>query len=355
MQDQDPSVTYRYVMDSYPRGRQEKNPIDYSCNRPFKVVNIDAHTNCMLCICDGWLPSPVGAITDFQRLEDIWNNPKAAEIQQSVTDKKFTWCAVEHCGIKHRNNYESKYQLIFGIDDSCNLQCPSCRREKIMHESGPLYEKKLKAVEHTVELLNNFEPKIHITMASSGDPLASHIYRPLLHSYQGTDNQTFTLFTNGLLIKKQLDKTVLLDRITEFRISIDAGSKEVYEQVRLGGQWEILLENFDYLKEKKLSKFVNLMYVVQNKNYQDIPNFVKLCEKYNFRGMLTQLDDWGTWNYNTSKNPDKWTIRNGTFIEHNVLNPAHPQYQQCKEIVAQYTKTPGIVLAPRLKQLLQIQ
>lgn len=354
MEQKDPNIGYEYVMNWYPRGSREKTPITNSCNRPWKAVTIDMYNNCMLCMCEGWVPVPVGKITDFERLEDIWNNPKAIEIQESVANKEFTWCAVEHCGIKHHNNYEDKYQVVFAIDDSCNLQCPSCRREKRLYESGPIYEEKLRAFQHTVDLLNKFEPRVHILFSCSGDPLASHISRPLLHSYVGKDSQTFTLFTNGLLIKKQLDKTALFQRITIYKISVDAGSKEVYEKIRVGGDWNVLMENFDFLKERNLSDKVSLQFVVQKKNYQDIPNFIKLCEKYNFRGILTQLDDWGTWNNHESKYPDAWTIKNGIFSDHDVLDSTHPEYTQCKTLVKSIMHVKGIELSPRLKSLLKL-
>lgn len=354
MQEKDPSVAYQYVMQSHPRGSQQIYPITHACNRPSKTVTIDMYTNCMLCVCDGWLPVPIGKITDFRQLEDIWSNSTAIKLQKDVNDKKFTWCAVDHCGIKHHDNIESKYELIFGIDDSCNLACPSCRRETRMHTSGPLYEEKLQAVKHCVELLNQFESRIHITLACSGDPLASHIYRPLLHSYVGKPNQTFTLFTNGLLIKKQLDKTALFDKITNFRISVDAGSKEVYEKVRVGGSWKTLIENFDYLVEKKLNKKVSLIYVVQKNNYKDIENFVDLINKYEFSGTLTQLDDWGTWNHSAVETPDQWTIVNGTYLEHNVLNAHHPEYHFCREIVASVKNQSRLYLTPRIQHLLKL-
>jgi hypothetical protein len=33
--------------------------------------------------------------------------------------------------------------------------------------------------------------------------------------------------------------------------------------------------------------------------------------------------------------PDSWTIKNGTFQQHDVLNKEHLQYQECKEILQQ--------------------
>ena len=355
MQENNQNTAYLYKLNesTHPRGKDSAVPISNSCNRPWKTVSIDAYTNCMICICDGWLPVPVGEITDFDRLEQIWDNPRAHVIQNDIQQKKYTWCAVSHCGIAQRSYDEPRYQLIFGIDDSCNLECPSCRREKIMHNSGQLYEKKLRAVKHTVDLLNQFEEPIHITLASSGDPLASHIYRPLLHSYRGRPNQTFTLFTNGLLIKKQLDRTAIIDQIREYRISIDAGSADVYHNVRRGGSWAVLMENFEFLQQRRGQARVNLMYVVQRNNYQDIENFVKLCQQFGFHGVLSQLDDWGTWNRTASPTPDAWEIKNGTFLDHDVLNPTHQDHEHCKKILSQIYqgKPPGIFLSPRLTQL----
>jgi hypothetical protein len=348
-QQKDPNISYQYTLQSHPRGK-DSAPIYNSCNRPFKAVEIDMFTNCNLCLCTGWLPKPVGKITDFEKLEDIWTNPLAQEIQNDVKTKKYTWCAVEHCGIKYQDMFEPYYNVVFAIDDSCNLQCPSCRREKRMYTSGPLYEEKLRAITHAVELLNKFEDRVHILFNCSGDPLASHLSRPFLQSYVGNNKQTFTLFTNGQLIKKLLPTTTIFERITSYQISIDAGSKEIYEKVRIGGSWELLMENFDFLKEQKLNNKVLLMFTVQKNNYTDILNFENLCKTYGFQGLLTQLDDWGTWISDDIKTPDTWTIKHGTFKQNNVLNKNHSLYQDCKKYIE---KTNYVRLSPRLKELLK--
>ena len=350
-QQKNPQIAYDYVLNSHPRGEKYKDTITNNCNRPWKTVTIDMFTNCMLCICDGWLPKPVGKITDFDKLEDIWTNKIAVELQENINNKQFTWCAVEHCGIKIFSNIETAYQIIFGIDDSCNLKCPSCRRDSRMYDSGPLYEMKIKAVEHAIKLLSAFELPVHITLACSGDPLASLIYRPFLYSYIPKPTQTFTLFTNGLLIKKQLHKTSLLDRITEFKISIDAASKETYEKVRLGGNWDILLENINYLKTQNLNHLINFQFIVQEKNFRDIPQFEKLCEYYNCRGILTQLDDWGTWINEKIDTPDAWTLEFGTYMDNNVLDSQHKNYTQCVELI-KTIKSNRISLSPRLLELI---
>jgi molybdenum cofactor biosynthesis enzyme MoaA len=224
-----------------------------------------------------------------------------------------------------------------------------------MYVEGPLFDKKLNAVKHTIKLLEAFEPRIHITLACSGDPLASHIYRPFVHSYKAKPSQTFTLFTNGLLLKKQLEKTSIINAITRYQISVDAGSAEVYPEVRHGGDWNILMENFEFLQSQGLSDRVTLEFIVQKKNFRDIDNLVKLVNRFGFTGRLTQLDNWGTWNYDTVVNPDQWTIKNGTFREHNVLDQRHELYTECKEIVQSVLTNKNLRFSTRLLQLLDLQ
>lgn len=324
---------YKHTLNSRPRGRLSSTPIRNSCNVPYRTVVVDYNSNCLICGCDGWLPIPVGQVQDFSSLEDVWNSPIAKLLQQDIDSKKFTWCAVDHCGIKQRNINQSRYELLINIDESCNLHCPSCRREPIMHLSGPIVDKKIQDVERVLLWLESFDHPIHIVLSGNGDPLASTIIRPIIKKYKPKTTQTFRLFTNGLLIKKQLADSSILNNITSFSISVDAGSQVVYENVRRGGSWATLLENFEYLTAINMNKLVTLNFAVQQSNFNDLQNFVDICHQYDFNGFIHGLDDWGTWNTNDVLEPDAWTIKNGTFRQHDVLSKEHVQYQKCVEII----------------------
>ena len=329
------SPGYKHTLNARPRGRHLTTPVANSCNVPYKTVVIDFNSNCLICGCDGWLPIPVGQVQDFASLDEVWNSPIAKILQDDIAAKKFTWCAVEHCGIKHKNIHQSRYELLINIDESCNLHCPSCRREPIMHTEGTVVDKKIQDVERVLSWLNAFDHPIHIVLSGNGDPLASTIIRPLIKNYKSKSNQTFKLFTNGLLIKKQLQNASILENITDFSISVDAGSQSVYEKVRCGGKWSVLIENFDYLTSISKNKLTRLNFAVQQNNFQDLNNFVELCQHYDFKASIHGLDNWGTWNTDTVLEPDAWTIKNGTFNQHDVLNHEHPQYQNCKTIIQQ--------------------
>lgn len=166
-----------------------------------------------------------------------------------------------------------------------------------MRDSGPEYDTKLAQVRHVVRLLENFTEPVHIVMSGNGDPLASAIMRPLIHEFQPRHTQTFRLFTNGLLLKKQLEKSRIVPNITQYFISIDAGSADVYHHVRQPGRWSVLIDNLDYLQDlaRNHRSEVLLKFVLQRDNWHDMENFVDLCVRYGFQGVINRLEDWGTW------------------------------------------------------------
>jgi molybdenum cofactor biosynthesis enzyme MoaA len=328
------STELKYKLKSMPRGCNSSEPILNKCTVPYDHVNIDTKGDCFLCYCEGFLPVPAGNVMDFDTIGDMFNSSMANIIQQDVSDNKFTWCAVEHCGIKHFDQIHSKrykYYVGFNLDDSCNLACPSCRREQIMITSGEEFDSKLHAVRRLLKWLEKEKQPIMITMAGTGDPLASRILRPILKEWKFSQHK-IELKTNGLLIKKQLTNTNFLDNITMFSISIDAGSKEVYEDVRRPGKWETLIENLEFVHNTGVQTIYN--FVLQRSNYRDLENFYKLCDRYDAVPAITAISDWGTWTHKpTQDTPDAWTIQNGFYVDQNILDPNNSEYNNCKQTI----------------------
>lgn len=325
---------YTYKLDSLPRGRSCSSSISNTCKVPYSSVSVDSNGNCMICSCDGWLPIPVGKVEDFSCLEDVWNCEIAKVLQRDIDDKKFTWCAVDHCGIKTHSFKSSQATLSINIDDSCNLHCPSCRREPIMSDSGPKFEYKLRSLQRILHWLEQFDDNITVTLSGNGDPLASHIIRPLFRSYQPKPTQKFALHTNGLLMQKQLNHSALMTNVVSITVSIDAGSDAVYRKTRRGGDWAKLLQNLDWLRDVGLIDKASFKFALQQKNFKDMMNFVNLCHYYGVDGVIHQLEDWGTWSTAPESRPDTWTIQNGIFADHDILDPQHPEHQQCKQLYA---------------------
>jgi MoaA/NifB/PqqE/SkfB family radical SAM enzyme len=315
----------RFTFDALARNKDLRLEIQNHCNSPEKNVVINLDGDCFVCPCDAWLPVSVGKIESFESLEQVWNNPIAQEIQADIADKKFSLCAVEMCGVTNKNLIFTNYTVSINIDESCNLKCPTCRKAAVMLTQGEMFDTKLQRVRHIVQLLEKFDKPCHIVMSGNGDPLASNVMRPIIHELEPKSNRTFRLFTNGLLLKKQLERSKILPQITEYQISIDAGSREVYEKIRLGGRWDSLIENFDFLADiaKQKNAKVWLMFVLQKDNWHDLDNFAELCQRYNWTGNVTKMVNWNTDN---------------NFEEQDVIgNTAHPLHQQAMNKLKEFS------------------
>ena len=294
------------------------------CKDPFDGCSIDRFGQVFVCTCDGKLPISVGHITDFQSLEQIWTNDIAQQLQQTILEQKFTYCDVNNCGILHSNAADAdsyfkshrRKEIFLNIDESCNLQCPSCRDTMIYIKNGQQYTDKIKWVNHFHDLLKQYDGALDLYTSGNGDPFASEIYQEFLLTCELKSNQKFNFLTNGLLLQQRFSENPYLVKNTNLiMISIDAGSKEVYEDVRRPGKWEKLIDNLDCLSElTKQGISAQLNFVIQRANYRDIPNFIKLAEKYKFRTHYALLEDWRTFD--------------GGFYQQNAVHEeSNPEYK----------------------------
>lgn len=312
-------IENQHAYRSIPRNKDLQHHITNTCDAPSRVLVVDWKGDCFVCGCEAWLPISVGKIENFARLIDVWESPTARYLQQDIASGHFTHCAVDRCGVQDQTISNDQYLVSINIDESCNLRCPSCRKDSIMITSGADFDRKLQQVDHMVDLLERFDQACKIVMSGNGDPLASAIMRPLIHRWQPRDDHRVRLFTNGLLLRKQLTNSPILSHVSEYFLSIDAGSKEVYERVRLGGSWAHLLENLYWLREQRsvYQSQVLLMLVLQRDNYHDLENFCNLVTDLGFQGSVTYLEDWGTW-------PD--------FAQHDVIgNTNHVLHDQAMQ------------------------
>ncbi len=190
-------------------------------------------------------------------------------------------------------------------DESCNLFCPSCRREKINHPKGREFEKR-QHIQNAITQQLFAEPtdrEFRVNVTGSGDPFASAVFRNFLYTLKGEDfpNLSIHLQTNGVLLTprnwQRMNK--IHQNIATILVSLDAGTEATYNITRRGGNWTILQENILRLGElRKINelKHLRLDFVVQEANYREMEKFIHIgksvnADKVNFSMVL----DWGTW------------------------------------------------------------
>jgi|TARA_R110000851_G_scaffold213637_1_gene366192 MoaA/NifB/PqqE/SkfB family radical SAM enzyme len=185
----------------------------------------------------------------------------------------------------------------------------------IFHKEGSAYNLGIRLADKINEWLYNYEHPIQVHIGSDGDPFASHVYRHFMEQTPERDNIKYSILTNALMLKEFAPRVPYVIRnLNELGVSIDGASKDTYEKMRLGGRWEKINENLEYiseLKDKHGFKFI-MHFVVQKNNYHEMEDIVMLGEKYNAdRVWFSRIQDWNTW---------------GNFSEHNIFSVQHPQH-----------------------------
>ncbi|MBF85735.1 MAG: hypothetical protein CL489_14865 [Acidobacteria bacterium] len=288
--------------------------------------------------CATWLPHTVGNLLE-QEVEEIWSGKPAQKLRNQIVTGKWDYCQHKICPHIVGNNlpeqswvtnatageplidhgasknyfkagqpvfdweiealknksltpYPHPIDILFGTDESCNLYCPSCRADKIQHSEGPKYERRKYLTEKLMAAVLRIDPAqpVEVWITGSGDPFGSKIYRELLQKIDGKNhpNLIINLQTNGVMLTPKMYDSMhkIHKNLGILVVSIDAGTKDTYEnKTRLGGHWDILMKNCDYLNDKArpLENSNNewclaFSFVVQTDNYKEMPEYVHLIK-----------------------------------------------------------------------------
>lgn len=281
------------------------------CYHPFNTITIDGNGDVFPCICQAWLPISLGKIWEFDSIEAIPKSARAREIQRTILDGSYKYCDNNICGLIASNDLSGRIDhkpdtinwINFAIDSSCNLTCPSCRKDFIFINEGPAYELRMKIVEHAIKLIEQHDHFIKFSVSGDGDPFASLIYRQLLSQLNVANKDVeIEIITNGVLAKAHWHKMQgIHSKVVRFKISFDAATQETYDCVRRGGDWNKVLESAKYIAAWRDKHYQDMKltgnFVVQTANYKEMAAYVELLDHLGFDEILFQaVHDWGTFN-----------------------------------------------------------
>lgn len=242
--------------------------------------------------------------------EEVWNSHLSQQFRSGILDGSFDKCNSHKCPHILQDTLPTTFEarnmwfgsvvsdaidnnrlvsstgpavVKLGYDASCNLSCPSCRPHIIVAKKEE--QKRLAEVRDRF-IIPFLKDTTSLVLSSDGDPFASNHYREIMQlTYKKFPNLKLCLHTNGVLLdEKAWDDCHLEGRVTNIEISIDAATKETYQYVRRGGDFDRLIKNLEFISKKRKSSQAfttfNLLFVVQPKNFQEIPDFVRLAKKF---------------------------------------------------------------------------
>lgn len=324
---------------------------EYKCTAPFSYSEI-TNDGQYLC-CPGWLPIDV---KDSNNFKSNFHNSKSKEIRESILDNSYRFCKENLCphlssfkkgnipsSFKHESNPIFKNPkpnwVVFGFDLSCNLGCPSCRSEFINFVGERRIEMD-KTLDNVVEQMG--DTLRGITLCGGAEPFYSKTMMRFMREFDSTKFpklKSIFLHTNGTLWNKKTWNLInpIHKYISQCEISIDAGTKEVYDIVRLGGDWDRLMNNLEFIKTIPTLKSIKFSFVVQQRNYKDMENFYKLIHSKmkgsdkKFTIFFNPIVEWGEFE------------QQNNFKEQEIHNPSHEEYSLFLEELLKVHRRPNVI------------
>ena len=272
-------------------------------------------------------------------IKDIWFGEKFTEYRNNLKEGIFnsdcrvckqkieadTWpLAMAYDGFSVKE-YPTLLEL--ELSNQCNLECIMCEgrlssgirknREKLPPMPN-VYD------DSFVEQLKEFIPHLEELRFNGGEPFAQKIvYDICMLVAEINPGLRINIATNGTVYNKQV-REILSKCNIHLNISIDSLDKDNYESIRINGNFDDLMENFQKFKKychennRGLSVMVNPM----NNNWWEMPNFVKFTNE-------NKVNLW----YNTIHHPEHLSIWKLPSKDISViLQTLEPQVTELKPI-----------------------
>jgi hypothetical protein len=311
------------------------------CSLPWSYAEVHGDGRVFMC-CPRY--SGLRAIGNLfkQSPDAIWNSRMAQRIRRGILDASFSHCSHRECPELVGRSLERRADALRHADlgpmirdgatalatgpatvklchdASCNLACPSCRKETIVADRA--HQAKLDRMLNAFVLPFLKDARLLI-LSGDGDPFASKHYRDILRATaERLPALKIGLHTNGVLFDARAWEDCRLEgRVDQVEVSIDAADPLTYGLVRRGGDFARLQRNLGYLAGQRRDgkiRYLMLSFVVQEANFREMPAFVALGERF-----------WADRVRFALIRPWRRGLARGAYAKAMIWDEAHPEFE----------------------------
>lgn len=292
------------VVKSYNAGRFTADK-KHLCNAPFNNMYFNVLGQVGPC----WLTYLGGDTFPEKSLHDIWFGERYDGIRQQIRNRDLSGqCATCKFNIEHGNYVSvlaSAYDVVpvakyptmmeFELGNTCNLECVMCKGElssSIRKNREKLPPVKSPYNDSFVEQLKEFIPHLKEARFNGGEPflinINFHIWEQMLAINPAIK---ITIATNGSVLNYKV-KDILERGSFLINLSLDGFSKESYEEIRVNGKFDRVMENLLYFHDycKRKGTILCIMTNPMRQNWWEMPLFVDFCNKLNIPLWFNTVD-----------------------------------------------------------------
>ncbi|MGE4385217.1 MAG: radical SAM protein [Endomicrobiaceae bacterium] len=162
------------------------------------------------------------------------------------------------------------------VTSRCNIRCKTCG---LWHNKWDLPYKTAK------EVMDNY-PYMERLVWLGGEVFLYKHFEEMFDEAGKWNNLKQQVITNGIALNKKWIEKIVRTENSELTFSIDGVTKEVYEEIRQGSNFEKLLENVRFTMETKkkygIKKDIRMNAVIMKTNYRQIYDLLELAKKEGF-------------------------------------------------------------------------
>lgn len=300
---------HKKVLEDYAKSRAGTYR-EMVCHAPFVNLNFEQSGSVRACcynfkhVLGTWPINSIG---------EIWRGEKANELRKYIRENNLGGGCLEcgnmivsgnHQGVraKHYDEFaedklstRAKYfahktlgylpypkVMEFELSNECNLECVMCNGE-FSSSIRKNREKKPSIIspynDRFVDELEAFIPYLTDAKFLGGEPFMIDIYLKIWERILKINPSVrIHITTNGTFLNNRI-KTLLEGLNGGIILSLDAINKETYDQIRINGNFDKVLENLEYFREytRRKKTFISIAACPITLNWTELPQMLEFC------------------------------------------------------------------------------
>lgn len=187
--------------------------------------------------------------------------------------------------------------IVLEVTNQCDLECIMCPRKFMTRPVGVMQDHLYKKIIDDISIHSPDDTQFWI--AFMGEPLL--LKEKAIEFIQYAVDKGLTnvnLNTNLVSPDKDLCTALIKTQLNRVIISLDACTSDTYNKIRIGGKFESVLQNIDYLLEaKKQLNFkkpeIIIQFIVMDENEHEVEQFKKMFKDKKVVLKIREKLGWG--------------------------------------------------------------